>query len=377
MTRPEYLFSCEGGTILATREHLDKPLITSLSSTHGALTLRDCFGMVAQFVDECESSFMEALSTTCNIHSQSLDRAGKITITSEKLGAFYHIFSVRIHLDGFETRFAVSLAFSARGRTCLERDFEMVARLREQAGDDLFPRPFFIHSMPHRETGTNFVLALSQWLDGYYEWHLSRDPRNGRLKIIVWDTDRQYFFLPKEAENALFRQMSRTLTLCHNPFTGDQVRLWHHAAGDFIVRYTKHSIETRLTTVREYGPLFDITEDGRTPELNSLCFLLDMAARMRLDRIDGTGEPVWLHKKVLPQVFAGFRQGCAVMARRGRIPSDTADRVITLVKEFSHNELLAVYEALAPALMSCSNGDQAIISSNLPRHVDELKAAAI
>jgi len=375
MPAVNFLFSTPDGICVeASPRDLRRPLILSLSDTHQALTLEDYFNTLKQFLlEEHRDKLLEAASLLLGRPGVTMEAISRIDICSEKLGAFYHIAAVRLHMDGTSCKLAVSTAFTRSGRICLERDFNIIRRLRDRTANHCLPRPFFIGSTRCNTSGHEFLMAVSEWLDGFHEWHFSIEPDTGNRRIALWDTYSEKHFVSPAEEQEIFRQIAMILTLCFDPETGSQVCQWHHAAGDFIVSRLQDRIRTRLTTVRNYQPILD-GKGYRQEDVNLhlLFFFLDMTVRISMDRLDGVGEPVWVPRSLLPSVVTGFLHGLDQTEKDGKLGSGTTDEFISLLRSLSLNELHEIFQPLREIYSSENRTDRKLIASNLDTHVKNL-----
>jgi len=375
MPTVKYLFaSPDGDAVEAGEKDLYRPLHQSLRGTHRSLTLRDYFFSIKRFLlEENPDRFIAALSETVDnpsIHINSIDR---IDVCSEKLGAFYHIAGVVVHCGAVSTKFAVSTAFTPTGRTCLEHDFNTVSKLHEQTGKEYLPRPFFMGTAGSGESSHEFLMVLWQWLEGFHEWHFSRDRETGHNRIVLWDTDHGIHFLPQGEEKEVFRQITKILTLCFDPASADQVCQWHNAAGDFIIKHGKDGLNTKLTTVREYHPVLDYKPcSNEDINLHLLFFFLDITVRINLDRLDGVDRPVWADRTFLPPVIQGFIEALHIMEKQQRISREKTDEFIMLLKSMTLQELRDVFEPLREIYDRENPLDSELIASNLEDHVKNL-----
>jgi len=82
-------------------------------------------------------------------------------------------------------------------------------------------------------------MFLGEWFEGFNEFHISRDPADGKNKIVVWDNQQSNFFLSADQIMELYRQATMILTSYYNIETFEQIFSWHHAAGDFVLKTSK------------------------------------------------------------------------------------------------------------------------------------------
>lgn len=147
---------------------------------------------------------------------------------------------------------------------------------------------------------------LADWFEGFHEFHLSLDPVDGIIKLILWNGSPSPFYLSKQQARSVYFEISNILTLFYNPRTYDQIFPWHHGAGDFVVKLDGGRIEVRLVTVRQYGPLAD--PEAMSVEEALVFFFLNLSLRMRLDRLDGVGEIAWAGEECLNSTWEGLRK---------------------------------------------------------------------
>lgn len=152
-----------------------------------------------------------------------------------------------------------------------------------------------------------FSISLSEWFEDFFEWHFSFDSVSGRDRVVVWDTRKGNFFINDFQARELFRKIAYILTMHYDFESGHQIYMWHHAAGDFIVRCDNNNVDVKLITVRKYGNYLKFIELPNENAAESLIyFFLDLTVRMRADRRDGVGEPIVADKMFLESVLEGF-----------------------------------------------------------------------
>ncbi|MDX9788633.1 MAG: hypothetical protein RBT11_17780 [Desulfobacterales bacterium] len=239
-----------------------------------------------------------------------------IQITIMKHGAFYHPALVQVAGFSEPLFFVLNAAVSKNGKQILHQEFEALARLGQIKGHAAYlPRVYGQASVP-TPSGDTAEMFLGDWFAGFHEFHLSKDNDASAFNLRVWDDVKGHHFLSDKQSLAVYQQAAGILTSYYNPVTFEQIFPWHHAAGDFIVREDGFGMDVRLITVRQYAPLFD---EGRKTRKESapleqvlfglLIFLLNLSLRMRIDRIDGTGELVWAKESALAPVWKGFLEG--------------------------------------------------------------------
>ncbi len=240
------------------------------------------------------------------------DRRAPITrvdISLEKHGALYHPARVRVHTDEKRVSLVLNLAVSQAGRERMAREYQSLCRLAQAPAPPHLPR---VYAMGEQNSAGPCPVSmfLGEWFEGYHEFHLSRTKTG--LALHVWDPGQSApCYLSPDQARALYRQAARILTDYYQPLSCEQIRGWHHAAGDFVV---SDDGRLKLVTVRSYGSPFADTADPQLLDIlwGLLCFLVETGFRMRLDRLEGTGELVFGPEMALEEsiqgVFAGLAQ---------------------------------------------------------------------
>lgn len=366
--------SSPGNDIPLDAAQLDRPFLLAPDTPHPFLKLGDYFHAIQTFLlKNRRGDFLRVLNASCE-KAVELAAFETMTIRSEKQGALYHVSSVDILLRDRRHRFAIITAMTEIGRNALHREFETLDSLTTNHPHSGLPEVYFrgdfrISRNDQEETLSLFV---GEWLEGYHEWHLSRDD-GGRECLCIWDQDQGYYAASEEVCFEIFRQASKILTLLYDPHTHCQIHPWHHAAGDFAVRSQNGKIHIRLTTARGYRPL--MVEGQREPVHHLaalLYFFLDMTVRMRLDKWDGIGGPAWAEGEVVRSVVTGFLDGLDTLTETGCLNKDSVREFLRLLQSFTSKELKTVFGPLIELYRKEDPGDLAVIEKNLDRHVNEL-----
>lgn len=212
-------------------------------------------------------------------------------------------------------------------------------------------------------------MFLGEWFSGYNEFHISYDSKTKENKIVVWDALQGNRFLTHEMTAELFRQAAMILTCYYNMETFEQIYPWHHAAGDFVIRFQNDIIDLKLITVRQYAPLIENEDKDAAAILNALfLYLLNLSIRMRLDRLDGIGPIVWAEAIAVRSTLEGFLDGLALKSPVPMLsdpPLKCFQQYLRSVTEKDLNELsnaiVNSYNPKAP--------DIPVIKRNLKEHV--------
>ena len=336
----------------------------------------DYFEAARAFLDRNGGALLgEAVSGRLK-RSVCLEEIDEIHITLLKHGAFYHPARIRATGAFPPLCFVLNTAISPEGKQILRQEVEALKRLHVTETDALLPRVYAQASVPARIG--NIQMFLGDWFIDFHEFHLSEKPAAGGYGIRVWNDTNGHYFLSDEQTDALYHGAALLLTAYYNPMTFDQIFPWHHGAGDFVVRVNGSDIDVRLITVRQYAPLFAAASPSPADAAPSeqvmfglLIFLLNLTLRMRIDRLDGTGELVWAPETVLAPVWYGFLQGLAQGLFRHPW---SADLVSAFTAYLSRIPVAAAYELALEAGggFHADAEERALINANLIDHVAAL-----
>lgn len=240
-----------------------------------------------------------------------------IHIILEKHGEFYHPSKIETVLQGTTVSFVLNVAVSNAGNACIQREYRCLKRLHKEFPLSFVPKAYgegHIYIKNNRKVG----MFLGEWLEGFNEFHISRDPLDKKNKLVVWDSENGNFFLSVEQTLEIYRQAALILTYYYHVETLEQIFPWHHAAGDFVVKRLNNTLEVKLITVRQYVSMVkehESADQQRDAEFileALLVFLLNLSIRMRLDRLDGVGDIVWSNDIAVEGTLKGFFEGLAL-----------------------------------------------------------------
>jgi hypothetical protein len=299
----------------------------------------------------------------------------KIEIFLEKHGEYYHPARVEARLDHRHLTFVVNVAISEAGKACCQNDYNNIKNLNDGLPYSFLPAVYYRGEVTVGANPFKTSLFLGQWLKGYHEFHLSRQPGPGSDQIVVWDPAKGAISISADQSISIYRQAAMILTAYYNPTTIEQVFAWHHAAGDFVVKLENGRVDVKLVTVRKYAPLFAGVESGtQTVFQTLLIFLLNLSIRMRLDRLDGVGQIVWAGPQAVQGTLLGFLDGLALQARHQLIPEQLAVYVRKYIKALSKVELHDLLTAIVGRYHS-QLPELNLIRNQLTRHTAAVKDA--
>jgi len=376
----EYCFASPDGDVVLDPEQLRQPFLLAPDREHPFLTLGDYFSCMERFVCRDNGQLLNRVLHDHFPACKTFRRLKKITIASEKHGALYHIARVMLRTADATGTLAITAAVEEKSRESLQSEFLRIGALNEKHTPSYLPAVYCHgHEQCRTPAGTaTIAFVLGQWLTGFHEWHLAIDPTDQSEKIRLWDTGAGNRFLSAREARELLRQAAAILTRYYDWRTFAQIRAWHHAAGDFVFRNRDGRVEVRLITVRDYGPPAGFSAaKGKNTETGLVVFLLNLALRMRLDRLDGIGVPAWLEGFAVEESVRGFLETLAAFEKEQELPAGFVDQFRTLLTTFDQQDFAEIYQQLL-AVDEQTPADEAILLKNrLPEHCHQLcKAVA-
>lgn len=304
-----------------------------------------------------------AVNQSCDIKLKTTD-IDRVDIYLVKHGQFYHPAKIEVSFFRKTIAFVLNLAVSEAGRLCAERECPILKKLCHKTLD--IPT-VYEEGLISLAGGQIFSMFLANWFDGYKEFHVSYD--DGVKKVIVWDYEQGFYYLLQEEAFQLYKKASAIMTLCYDFDTFEQIQPWHHAAGDFVVRKDGAGIDVKLITVRQYTSLFENTFDDEESLLEAeLIFLVGLSIRMRIDRVDGVEESVWLDDFLVGAVLAGFFD---VLSSQKTPESIDEDRSITFKKYLSRiePEMINDFSMMILGSYHPESSDYLTVSENIVEHI--------
>ena len=243
----------------------------------------------------------------------------EIRIFLDKHGEFYHPSKIEAVLQDVKILFVLNVAVTDVGKQCAQREYRLLKKLNTQYSDSFIPKVYAQGNVFTKMDQVETRMFLGEWFEGFNEFHMSLDPDDKKYKIIVWNHEHGNFFLTPHQTMELYRQAAKILTYYYNVETFEQIFSWHHAAGDFVLNCQEDDIELKLVTVRQYRSMYEnnIVSESIEPDSELilealLVFFLNMAIKMRIDRIDGVGEIVWSDDVALKGILKGFFEALAL-----------------------------------------------------------------
>lgn len=306
--------------------------------------------------------------------SQTIDG---IRINLLKHGAFYHPSQVVVTCGRHQIQLVLNVAVSDLGRQCLSAEYANLERLNQEMTNSYLPCVFG-RGRGDTPGGESLPMFCGQWLQNYYEFHLTGGTENNPLPVVLWDTDAGTAPLDAKEVNTLLQQAARILAYYFNPITCEAILDWHHSAGDFVVRRKSGKIEVALITVRRYAAMIESKMDPDDPDLEILLnawlvFLMHISLRLRLDRLDGVGDPVCYGDEVLGAIYQGFWQGLEASFQERGLPAELLDGARSYFARFQLENLLEVAEAMLQHLVF-QPAEAQLLKGMVATHIQQLNA---
>ena len=384
---PRFLYYISGLENPVSKEHptWDKPLaltrghVTAATGENSGdfISIGDYFQAVRRFF---EKDGMEIIG---EIFKQQVQRnvlpgdIERICVFLVKHGEFYHPSRVEVTVDGRQMYFVLNVAISQAGKAHIVGEYQFLKKLNRDFAFAYLPQVYGYGEVEIRDT-YKAAMFIGEWLNDYYEFHISRDPADNKNKIVVWDSRQGNYFLSANQSLDLYNQAAGILTSYYNLTTFEQIYSWHHAAGDFVIRLENEKVDLKLITVRRYTSTFNNTDDLKNAENNAelilqamLVFFLDLCLKMRLDRLDGVGDIVWADNTAVQGTLIGFLNALDLKSNVATLPDSPLRCFYQYLSLCSKTDL----HELSRAIMKTSkpNAEEIdVIEQHLDNHVDFL-----
>ncbi len=302
-----------------------------------------------------------------------LKEVQRILLYSEKHGNWYHPAKVEVITPHVYARFVLNVALTERGQAVMSQEIRALKYLADNFSYSWLPTVYYydesvmISPSGYEIQAMPISLFMADWFEGFHEFHLSVDPADGLVKLILWDGQPKPNYLTSLQTRQVYRQISKILTLCYNPRTYDQIFPWHHGAGDFVAKLDGDRVEVRIVTVRQYGPLADPEDMEAFDAL--LFFFLNLSLRMRLDRLDGVGEIIWAEGDCLESTWEGFLEAIWIKEKEEAPFPGFLKTFLKEISRFSKEEITERFEALL-ASYTPEAPDLPVIKKNMVSHIN-------
>ncbi len=326
------------------------------------------------YMDGIQTFVLKNLSQIQKLVSYKSGRSDKISsidLVAEKRGADYFPASVRVHVKNQEYWFVANVALTERGLSRIEKDFFLLKELGSINESKFLPEVFFMN-LPHDSEPSDGLapnsIFLAEWFRGYHEFHVTEPKNVSTDDFILWDTENGYEKFKLPVALLLIEKVSYILSCFFDPGSFREIYPWHLAAGDFIARLRPEP-DVKLITVRQYESRITFNKDSEKSVTQALIFFFaNLSVRSRLDRIDGTGELVWLSRQFVAPVLKGFLDALALKKLREDTGNSFVNEFIETMRRLTVQEWAGIF---AETLESYNHkaSDFKIIESNLVDHI--------
>jgi hypothetical protein len=343
-----YINSPEG-LVAFGPEHAGVPLPWGLDAEGPALTYGPYFDALTTFLMQNDGQLLRTALSHLLGRSIRMREIRELKVISQKHGAFYHVAQVRAKIVEEYCCLAVNSAVRPDRQAFLEAEFALLRDLNQRFPLGFLPRVFALGESFCRVADDSRVTLqsfLAEWFEDYHEFHLSQQGPQGAPLIKVWDASSENPVLNVEESQSLYYLAAFILTAYYDPASSSQIYPWHHAAGDFVLKRQTPPLQLRLITVRGFLPLVTVGPDPLDQWIPLVHFFLNLSLRLRLDRLDGTGELAWAGTDCLWGVVSGFLESWEQKARKDAALPRTSE-VISVLLRFTPEEWLS----LAPLVL--------------------------
>jgi len=332
-----------------------------------SLTLGDYFNAVRIFLKRDQYRAVIAALYGIGRGNVDVEQIQAIRVFLVKHGQYYHPARIEIDSGKMISSFVLNVAVSATARKMIRKEAAALDQLCSRFPYSFLPKVYATGEVSIDDR-RGFGMLLGQWFDDYHEFHLSRGNGGNQNRILVWDGKVAKCFLSPEQTRAAYDHAALILTAYYNMATFEHISVWHHAAGDFVIKLHRDRLVMKLITVRRYAPLLDNVKPDVHLILEALqFFLLNLSLHMRLDRLDGVGDPVWASDIAVAGSVDGFLKGLMLQVKAGLIPIEIVEGCLKYLGAVSSSEWIDMTVSLVnrydPDLPELS-----LIQRNLDQH---------
>jgi hypothetical protein len=331
--------------------------LESLEPEHRSksLTYFDYFNKIEDFFLQHRETFVSIFAAETTENSRP-----EVSIICEKHGSDYHPARILLMSDAHHRSFAVNVALTERGLDRIEQDYRIMNTLQSSFHRTFVPKPYFFS-----KNGEYIAFMVAEWFESHHEFHPTR--RNDDYEITIWDVQNGYYVLNREQELEVYRQAAYIFAYYFDLNTSKEIYPWHHAAGDFVVS-TANNVDVKLITVRQYAARFGSGDSKEMRLMGFIFFVLNTTLRMRLDRLEGIGEIIWLRQEVVDSVLRGMFDALKTKISENSCEPGFLQETLQHLKTYSVIELAELFSTVIDSYDPRSP-DTPTVQNNAAEHI--------
>jgi hypothetical protein len=300
--------SVPGGPAPMDEAELDRPVPLQLGADTGhGFSFREYFHAIRDVLLDNIAMVKEAATRKIG-HGPAAVR--DILIVSEKHGSDYHPARVVLRCEEVECSFVMNTALTERGLSRIRAEYETLRSLGGK-NPSFIPAAYFLadRSSVSGNGPVDWAMFFGDWFDGFHEFHVTPHSSPG-WSLTLWDMKSGPALLCHEECMEILREASYILTHYYHPLSFEEIYPWHHAAGDFVAARSSFGMKVKLVAARQYAGHVVFSGDDPAYVVEALLlFFANLSLRMRLDRVDGVGDPVWIAFPCAQAIIEGFIRG--------------------------------------------------------------------
>ena len=149
------------------------------------ITHADYFETVRSYLTGAGRSHIQRALATRFPQHEPLFKPDRMDVVLEKHGEFYHPARIDILLYERSISLALNVAVTPAGSDCMASEVAALSRVAQRLPPGTIPMVYGHAEVPGPR---NFIMSmfLAEWCNGFHEFHLSINPRDGRQGMAVW-----------------------------------------------------------------------------------------------------------------------------------------------------------------------------------------------
>jgi hypothetical protein len=182
-----------------------------------------------------------------------------------------------------------------------------------------------------------------------------------------------YRSISQEDITKIIFEASKILTLYYDPVTFHRIYPWHHGAGDFIAKLKKDDLDVRLISVRGYNPINQMLKREIFGPVDAIIFfLIEMTVKMRIDKKEGMGNPVWAGNFILPSVLGGFIEGIRMKEVEESFPGIASKEILAHLTGIGRKDFHSMFMRYLDEYIKTDPVDSSLIRVHSEQHIADL-----